>query len=502
MPGVEPSNYKSKHGIEDVPLYYEESWMSVPFDNYEGMTQQQFQDSVAPFSNHGKLVPVEVPKGWRRVEASHPGKHFYIHQGTGAITRFPKEVFDCKRECWLNAVGEAIPEAELAMHPDDRSMMLAYKDAPLPTKAPAIKQAAAPPPKKKVEKPAAAAEAPAETKAIEAEAAPAAAPVEEVKEEIPATPSEPPLPVGLLFPGQGSQYVKMLTGVKDLPAVKEMLDKAQSILGYDLLELCMKGPESKLEQTKHCQPAMYVGGLAGVEKLRKDKPERIDRCQGVAGLSLGEYTALTVAGVFSFETGLKIVKLRGEVMQEAGDASPQSMLSVAGLDQDTLQKLCDDCISGPKDVCQIANFLFPNGFSCAGTQSSVEKLMAKAQKTEGCLQAKLLKTSGGFHTKLMEPAKEKLLAALKEVEKEMKPPRCDVYMNVTGKRITPATKPSEIIAMLGDQLCNCVQWKPSMEEMIKDGVTEFYECGPMKQLKAMMKRIDANVFKTTTTVDV
>mmetsp|Transcript_17565 Transcript_17565/g.55316 ORF Transcript_17565/g.55316 Transcript_17565/m.55316 type:complete len:85 (+) Transcript_17565:2-256(+) len=84
----------------------------------------------------------------------------------------------------------------------------------------------------------------------------------------------------------------------------------------------------------------------------------------------------------------------------------------------------------------------------------------------------------------------------------MKPPRCDVYMNVTGKRITPATKPSEIIAMLGDQLCNCVQWKPSMEEMIKDGVTEFYECGPMKQLKAMMKRIDANVFKTTTTVDV
>eukprot|EP00415_Alexandrium_ostenfeldii_P002184 UN2184 len=128
--------------------------------------------------------------------------------------------------------------------------------------------------------------------------------------------------------------------------------------------------------------------------------------------------------------------------------------------------------------------------------------MAKAQKTEGCLQAKLLKTSGGFHTKLMEPAKEKLLAALKDIEKEMKPPRCDVYMNVTGKRITPATKPAEIITMLGDQLVSCVQWEPSMKMMIKDGVTEFYECGPMKQLKAMMKRIDANVFKTTTTIDV
>jgi len=500
MPGVEPTNFKTRHGIEDVPLYYEESWMTIPFDNYEGMTQQQFQDSVAPFSGHGKLVQVDVPKGWRRVEASHPGKHFYVHQGTSAITRFPKEVYDCKRECWVSSKGEKISEEELAMHPEDRSAMLAYKDAPLPTKAPAIKAAAAPPPKKKVEKPVE--EAAPEVKALEAEPAAKPEPVEEVKEEIPATPSEPPLPVGLLFPGQGSQYVKMLSGVKDIPRVKEMLETANSVLGYDLLELCMKGPESKLEMTKHCQPAMYVGGLAGIEKLRKDKPERIERCQGVSGLSLGEYTALTVAGVFSFETGLKLVKLRGEAMQEAAEASPQSMLSVAGLDQETLQKLCNDCISGPKDVCQIANFLFPNGFSCAGTQSAIEKLMAKAQKTEGCLQAKLLKTSGGFHTKLMEPAREKLLAALKDVEKEMKPPRCDVYMNVTGKRITPATKPAEIIQMLGDQICSCVQWEPSMKEMIKDGVTEFYECGPMKQLKAMMKRIDANIFKTTTTIDV
>mmetsp|Transcript_2940 Transcript_2940/g.3400 ORF Transcript_2940/g.3400 Transcript_2940/m.3400 type:complete len:135 (-) Transcript_2940:38-442(-) len=133
MPGVEPSNYKSRHGIEDVPLYYEESWMTIPFDNYEGMTQQQFQDSTAPFAGHGKLVQVDVPKGWRRVEASHPGKHFYVHQGTSAITRFPKEVYDCKRECWVSSKGEKISEEELAMHPEDRSAFLAYKDAPLPS---------------------------------------------------------------------------------------------------------------------------------------------------------------------------------------------------------------------------------------------------------------------------------------------------------------------------------------------------------------------------------
>jgi len=318
----------------------------------------------------------------------------------------------------------------------------------------------------------------------------------------PAAPAQPPIPVGLLFPGQGSQYVKMMSGVKDLPAVKEMLAKAQEILGYDILELCLKGPEAKLELTKFCQPAMYIGGLAALEKLRADKPERVERCQAVAGLSLGEYTALTAAGVFDFETGLRIVKLRGEAMQEAAEASPQSMLSVAGLSQEQLTALCQESCTSPGDVCQIANFLFPAGFSCAGSAPAVEALMKKAMKTEGCLQAKLLKTSGGFHTSLMLPAKEKLLKALRDVEKDMKPPRCDVYMNVTGHRITPATNPSAIIEMLGEQLVSCVQWEPCMREMLRDGLTEFYECGPMKQLKSMMKRIDVTAFKSTTTCDV
>jgi len=211
---------------------------------------------------------------------------------------------------------------------------------------------------------------------------------------------------------------------------------------------------------------------------------------------------LTVAGVFDFETGLKIVKLRGEVMQEAAEASKQSMLSVAGLSMDQLNELCKDSLSDPDDTCVVANFLFPNGFSCAGSAGAIEKLMAKAQKTDGCLQAKLLKTGGAFHTKLMEPAREKLLKGLKDLEGKMKSPRCDVYMNMTGKRVTPATKPAEIVALLGDQICNCVLWEPSVREMIDDGITSFYECGPMKQLKAMMKRIDPTVFKNTTSIDV
>uniref|UniRef100_A0A7S3RDI1 Malonyl-CoA:ACP transacylase (MAT) domain-containing protein n=1 Tax=Strombidinopsis acuminata TaxID=141414 RepID=A0A7S3RDI1_9SPIT len=312
---------------------------------------------------------------------------------------------------------------------------------------------------------------------------------------------EPLLPVALIFPGQGSQYVKMLEGVKDLPAVQDMLAKAQTILGYDILDLCLTGPEEKLQETKYCQPAMYIGGLAAVEQLRQDKPDMVAKCRQVAGLSLGEYTALTVAGVFDFETGLKLVKLRGEAMQAAAEASEQKMLSVAGLELDVVERLCKEC-AGTNDTCQVANFLFPKGFSCAGSKAAIEKLEEKALATEGCLQAKALKITGAFHTSFMEPAKAKLMTALKEFEDIMKPPKCEVYMNATATKIAPGTPPADIIPMLADQLCSCVMWEPTIRAMIKDGITEFYECGPMKQLKAMMKRIDMGVWKNTTNIGV
>lgn len=140
--------------------------------------------------------------------------------------------------------------------------------------------------------------------------------------------------------------------------------------------------------------------------------------------------------------------------------------------------------------------------SLAGHLNCLERLLGLAQKTPGCLQVKLLKLSLGFHTPLMAQAKEKLEVALKELEPKMKSPRCDVYMNVTGKKITPATPPSEIIKLMCEQLVSPVQWEPCVQSMIKDGITEFYECGPMKQLKAMMKRIDPTAFGNCTTIDV
>lgn len=167
--------------------------------------------------------------------------------------------------------------------------------------------------------------------------------VEKLEDAKPAEPALPPIvpvPIGLLFPGQGSQYVKMLAGSKDEPVVAKMLETAKEILGMDLLDLCLNGPEGQLEETRYCQPAMFVGGLAGLEKLRKEKPEAAERFQVCAGLSLGEYTALCASGVFTFEEGLRLVKLRGEAMQECAAMSKQGMLSVAGIDKKDLEPMC------------------------------------------------------------------------------------------------------------------------------------------------------------------
>merc|ERR1719429_565880 len=165
----------------------------------------------------------------------------------------------------------------------------------------------------------------------------------------------------------------MMSTVKDLPSVQEMLNKAKEILGWDVLDLCMSGPEQKLEETKYCQPAIFIAGLAGVEKLKQEREEAVSKPQVCAGLSLGEYTALSFAGVFSFEDGLKLVKLRGEAMQEAATVGKQAMLSVAGVEKSKLEGLCKDAAAkeGGSAVCQIANELFPKGFSCAGTEPAI-----------------------------------------------------------------------------------------------------------------------------------
>lgn len=307
--------------------------------------------------------------------------------------------------------------------------------------------------------------------------------------------------IGLLFPGQGSQYVKMLSKMPQSDKVREMLALAEKVLGYDILRICSEGPEETLERTEYAQPAIYVASLVAMEQLRESRPEAVSSPGAIAGLSLGEYTALTVAGVFSFETGLRLVKERAEAMAEAGKGPPQAMLSVAGLGKDKLKRLCEEAEERTGGLCRIANELFAKGYTCSGAAAAVEVLQQLADEA-GALQTKAIRTSGAFHTPFMEPAKERLEAALRAALPEMRRPRCDVYMNVTGKVVRVGTEPAEIIPLLCGQLTSPVLWESCVKSMIAAGIEEFCEVGPMKQLKAMMKRIDQDMWSRTQNIEV
>jgi len=310
----------------------------------------------------------------------------------------------------------------------------------------------------------------------------------------------PKTTIGLLFPGQGSQYVKMLEDLKDDPEVIKMVATATRVLGFDPLDACLNGPEDRLQETSVCQPCMFLAGMAGLHKLREVRQEAAERPGAVAGLSLGEYTALCAAGVFTFEEGMELVKVRSSAMAEAATVMPQAMLSVFGLGEDVLARLCNEQLQNG-EVCQIANYLFPRGYSCAGTTPAISRLKDACEKA-GALQAKVLKTSGGFHTELMRPAKVKLQEALNRLLPRMKPPVIDVYMNVTGMCVKAGTPPAKLVPLLAEQLCSPVLWEKVVRAMIRDGMTEFYEVGPMKQLRAMMKRIDQAMWDQTYNVEV
>eukprot|EP00933_Yihiella_yeosuensis_P081459 TRINITY_DN95074_c0_g1_i1.p1 TRINITY_DN95074_c0_g1~~TRINITY_DN95074_c0_g1_i1.p1 ORF type:complete len:527 (-),score=106.54 TRINITY_DN95074_c0_g1_i1:32-1612(-) len=308
-----------------------------------------------------------------------------------------------------------------------------------------------------------------------------------------------PLPVCLVFPGQGAQYVGMMESLKDIPAVQDMLNTASKVLGYDLADVMSNGPEDKLAQTKFCQPAMYIASLAALEKLRIDEPEKVSRCSSIAGLSVGEYAALTAAGVFDFETGLKIIKARAEAMDfEISGSRPgakaQAMGLVMGMDRDAVEKLCSACAAdaGKGETCQIAACLFSRGYSVGGTETAVNAFIQKAPAA-GALQCHVLGLSGAFHTPEMTGVRDYVAKQLEGVKASMRPPKCTVYSNSTAKAIGPNTPVQEIIKTLADQIISPVLWEQSMQQAILDGASEFYEVGPGMQLKGMMKRIDFKI---------
>jgi [acyl-carrier-protein] S-malonyltransferase len=287
-----------------------------------------------------------------------------------------------------------------------------------------------------------------------------------------------------LFPGQGAQSVGMGVALAEvLPAARDLFDRAREILGYDLLKLCAEGPAERLDATEHSQPALFACSLAAVEKARKEQPQLVDEVAMAAGLSLGEYTALTFAGAMDFETGLRLVQERGRAMQAASDASPSGMVSVLGLDTDKVESLVQQARGG--DVLQVANLLCRGNIVVSGSKNACQRIADLATQA-GAMKVIPLAVAGAFHTPLMQPAYDRLSAAVAKAE--IKSPRIPVISNVDA---SPHDDPDEIRQLLLKQLVSPVRWEESMQRMITDhGVERSFEVGPGRVLTGLLKRID------------
>ncbi len=290
--------------------------------------------------------------------------------------------------------------------------------------------------------------------------------------------------IAFLFPGQGAQTVGMGRQlVETLPAARELFDRANSILGYDLAELCANGPAEKLDSTVYSQPALYVCSLAALEWLKANKPEVVAGAQAAAGLSLGEYTALVFADVMTFEDGLKVVQQRGQAMQDAADAVPSGMVSLLGLELSKVEEVCKEAC-GDSGTLQVANLLCPGNIVVSGDKAACERVADLATKA-GAMKTIPLAVAGAFHTPIMQPAVQRLAAALEGVT--LRAPRIPVISNVDA---APHDDPEEIRRLLVQQVVSPVRWEDSIRRLLADGCGPFWEVGPGRVLRGLLKRID------------
>lgn len=282
-----------------------------------------------------------------------------------------------------------------------------------------------------------------------------------------------------VFPGQGAQFSGMGKDLYDqFPSVKEMMETANGILGFEITTTMFEGSTEDLKQTQITQPAIFIHSVAMAKALGTDfKP------QMVAGHSLGEFSALVANGVLNFEDGLRLVHQRALAMQDACDKTAGTMAAVLGLEDHLVEEICEKT----PGVVVAANYNCPGQLVISGAVEAVEKA-CESLKEAGAKRALLLPVGGAFHSPLMEPARTALAAAIEATTFNV--PLCPIYQNVTAAAVTD---PAEIKAHLISQLTAPVKWTQSVQSMVADGATEFIELGPGKVLQGLVKKIASEV---------
>lgn len=285
-----------------------------------------------------------------------------------------------------------------------------------------------------------------------------------------------------VFTGQGSQFSGMGKDLyENCTLAKEYFEKANEILGFRITDIMFNGSDEELRQTKVTQPAVFIHSVVSALALGDECNPKM-----VAGHSLGEFSALTVAGTLSFEDGLKLVYQRALAMQKACDIQQSTMAAILGLDDEIVENICNG-ISSKGKIVVAANFNCPGQVVISGEVDGVNEA-CEALKAAGAKRALPLSVSGAFHSPLMQPAKEELEKAISSTE--FRTPSCPVYQNVDAK---PHTSPEEIKENLIAQLTAPVRWTETIKQMISDGAIDFIECGPGNVQQGLIKKIKSSL---------
>ncbi len=286
-----------------------------------------------------------------------------------------------------------------------------------------------------------------------------------------------------LFPGQGAQAVGMGAEiVREFPAAAQVFERANDIVGYDLQDICIEGPAEQLNSTTVSQPAIFATSAALLEVLRTESTKDQIIPDVTAGLSLGEYTALYAAGLLSLEDGLTLVQKRGQAMQAAADATEGAMVSIIGLDEERVRRLCEE--AGEGDILKPVNFNCPGQIVVSGDRKACRIAKELAIKC-GAIKAVRLEVAGAFHTQMMSSAADALAEALAGCE-IAEPAQTQVIANINAEYYPSSEKIREGLVK---QLTSPILWQKCMERLLADGVEAFYEIGPGRVLTGLMRRI-------------